>query len=67
MTACSPACGFCNRCTAVWERDDDDADDLSRDREGLPPTLAGRADAEHADPDVERCGASVGIMRTPFE
>ena len=21
---CSPACGYCGRCTAAWERDDED-------------------------------------------
>lgn len=25
MTACTPACGFCGRCTAAW--DDEDRDD----------------------------------------
>lgn len=24
MTACGPSCGWCGRCTAAWEREDDD-------------------------------------------
>lgn len=24
MSACSTACGFCGRCTAAWEREDDE-------------------------------------------
>jgi hypothetical protein len=26
MTACSPLCGDCGRCSAAWEREDEDDD-----------------------------------------
>lgn len=28
MSACTPACGYCGRCTAAWEREDEDAGDV---------------------------------------
>ncbi len=28
MSACTPACGYCGRCTAAWERENDERGDI---------------------------------------